>query len=118
MCIHSNNNFILDFILQLVATTVLQSFLAIQVQVFLQQSPSPVTKIDSSVQCSSSTPSTAVSIGVNTGKSLLWPTVNMASTHSDMTPRGVMQAEGMNSQSTGGKKKGCHCCHHCHRYAF
>ena len=80
-------------------------------------------KVDTSIQCTPSqsmvTPLKVLepqSIGTNTGESLLWPGVDMTTTNSDTTPRGMQQASGMvESKSTGAKKSMCSCCRHCRK---
>ena len=69
------------------------------------------------MQCSSPpTSPIRVSTGVNTGRSLLWPSENMAITQSDTSLRGTQQAVLPTSNKSEKKKnrKPCRCCHnHC-----
>lgn len=92
-------------------------FAVLQVQEFLSCSKS-VDKKETSSQCSIGDrskllPPAVQSIAVNTGKSLLWPTVDMTTTHSDTNIRGYQQAEGISSKTKEAKRDVCHHCN-CH----
>lgn len=91
-----------------------------QVQLFLQTSPpnKSVPTSESSVQCSPPSPPLLSSIGVNTGRSLLWPTENLAITQSDTALRGTQQAvlpKALKANEKKKTRKWCKCCQHCDR---
>ncbi|XP_066930576.1 SCL-interrupting locus protein homolog [Clytia hemisphaerica] len=109
-----------------------------QVQVFLEatnnqqkqqqeEEERKTISVETSVQCSTTPPAIPsppspplISTGVNTGRSLLWPTENLAITQSDTSLRGTQQAVLPNSStkpahdvkrlSNNNNNKPCPCC--------